>query len=206
MLFKCKMDHSNPHMLTPHLNGKKLSTNSSWDFEHVFETMDDYWVGPDENFFPESTPTRWRCDHFSKKWSKSKSDTTLSIKKPFVTPNFCGWNFSAMHHFWVWNFFCLQELPNNWYEKQKMLQNDIFFKIWSRIKRRVIHRLVLGSFWHQKWCIAEKFQPKKLGVTKGFFILKVVSDFVFDHFLEQLLQRHLVGVLSEQKFSSGPTQ
>ena len=27
---------------TPHLNQKKLSTNSSWDFEHVFETMDDY--------------------------------------------------------------------------------------------------------------------------------------------------------------------
>ena len=90
--------------ITPHLNGKKLSTNSSWDFEHVFETMDDYWVGPDENFFPESTPTRWRCDHFSKKWSKSKSDTTLSIKKPFVTPNFCGRNFSTMHHFWVWIF------------------------------------------------------------------------------------------------------
>ena len=31
------------HMVyTPHLNGKKLSTNSPWDFEHVFETMDDY--------------------------------------------------------------------------------------------------------------------------------------------------------------------
>ena len=89
---------------TPHLNRKKLSTNSSWDFEHVFETMDDYWVGPDENFCPESTRTRWRCNHFSKKWSKSKSDTTLSIKKPFVTPNFCGQNFSTMHHFCVWIF------------------------------------------------------------------------------------------------------
>ena len=77
---------------TPHLNRKKLSTNSSWDFEHVFETMDDYWVGPDENFFPESTPTRWRCDHFSKKWSKSKSDTTLSLKKTFshLLPVFCS--------------------------------------------------------------------------------------------------------------------
>ena len=27
---------------TPHLNGKKLSTNSPWDFEYVLETMDDY--------------------------------------------------------------------------------------------------------------------------------------------------------------------
>ena len=84
---------------TPHLKWKKLLNNSSWDFEHVLDTMDDYWVGPDENFCPESTPTRWRCNHFSKKWSKSKFDATLSIKKPFVTPKFCGWNFSQMHHF-----------------------------------------------------------------------------------------------------------
>ena len=37
----------------------------------------------------------------------------------------------------------------------------------------------------QKWCIVEKFRPQKLGVTKGFFILKVVSNFDFDHFLEK---------------------
>ena len=29
---------------------KKLSNNSSWAFEHVLETMDDYWLGQDENF------------------------------------------------------------------------------------------------------------------------------------------------------------
>ena len=43
----------------------------------------------------------------------------------------------------------------------------------------------------QKWCIVEKFRPQKLGVTKGFFILKVVSDFDFDHFLEKWSQHHL---------------
>ena len=58
----------------------------------------------------------------------------------------------------------------------------------------------------QKWCIVEKFRPQKVGVTKGFFILKVVSDFDFDHFLEKWSQRHLVGVLSGKKFSSGSTQ
>ena len=63
---------------------------------------------PRWKFFPESIRTRWRCDHFSKKWSKSKSDATLSIKKPFVTPNFCGRNFSTMHHFWVWIFLSLK--------------------------------------------------------------------------------------------------
>ena len=37
----------------------------------------------------------------------------------------------------------------------------------------------------QKWCIAEKFGRQKLGRKKGFFILKVVSHFDFDHFLEK---------------------
>ena len=36
-----------------------------------------------------------------------------------------------------------------------------------------------------KWCIREKFCHQKLGVTKGFFILKVASKFDFDHFLEK---------------------
>ena len=27
---------------TPHLNEKKLSMNSSWDFEYVLDTVDDY--------------------------------------------------------------------------------------------------------------------------------------------------------------------
>ena len=37
----------------------------------------------------------------------------------------------------------------------------------------------------QKCCMAETFRGQKLGVTKGSFILKVVSDFDFDHFLEK---------------------
>ena len=72
--------------ITPHFKWKKLSNNSSWDFEYVLDTVDDYWVGPDKNFCPESTPTRWRCYHFSKKWSKSKFDATLSIRKTFRYP------------------------------------------------------------------------------------------------------------------------
>ena len=47
-------------------------------------------------------------------------------------------------------FFCLQELTNNWYKKQKMAPKWYFSKIWLKIKPRVIHILVLGSFWHQK--------------------------------------------------------
>ena len=97
--WKISVRFSQNKVFTPHLTGKKLSTNSPWDFKYVLENMDDYWVGPDENFCPESTRTRWRCYHFSKKWSKSRFDTTLSIKKTFVTPKFCGQNFSQMHHF-----------------------------------------------------------------------------------------------------------
>ena len=67
--------------LTPHLKWKKLLNNSSWDFEHILDTMDDYWFGPDKDFFPESTPTRWRCYHFSKKWSKSKFDFNHFLEK-----------------------------------------------------------------------------------------------------------------------------
>ena len=33
---------STKNLYTPHLNEKKLSTNSSWDFEYVLEPMDDY--------------------------------------------------------------------------------------------------------------------------------------------------------------------
>ena len=84
---------------TPHLTWKKLSTNSPWDFKYVLETMNDYSVGPNETFCRESTRTRWRCYHFSKKVVKIKIWHHLEYKKPFVTPNFCGWNFSVMHHF-----------------------------------------------------------------------------------------------------------
>ena len=83
---------------------KNLSTNSPWGFEHVLDTMNYYWLCPDERFFPRSLPTRWRCNHFSKKWPKSKSDTTFTNKKTFVTPTFCKRNFSRMHRFGFMNF------------------------------------------------------------------------------------------------------
>ena len=34
----------------------------------------------------------------------------------------------------------------------------------------------------QKWCIREKFRHQKLGVTKGFFKVEVLSDFDFGDF------------------------
>ena len=90
--------------LTADLNEKNLPTNSSWGFEHVLDTMNYYWLCPDERFFPRSLPTRWRCNHFFKKWPKSKSDTTFTNKKTFVTPTFCKWIFSRMHRFGFMNF------------------------------------------------------------------------------------------------------
>ena len=66
---------------TLHLNGKNLSTNSPWGFEHIFDTMNYCWLCPEERIFHSTLPTRWRCNHFSKKWPKPKLDTTFTIKK-----------------------------------------------------------------------------------------------------------------------------
>ena len=92
---------------TPHFNGKKLWNNSTWNFELIFHTMDINWLSPRQNFFHSSLVSRWRCDQFSKKCPKSKSDNTFTLKKPFVTPNFCKWNLSPMHHFRTVNYFTL---------------------------------------------------------------------------------------------------
>ena len=112
---------------TPHLNGKKLSTNSPWDFEYVFVTMDDYWVDADENFCPESTRTRWRCNHFSQKWPKSKIKKNL-LNKNLLLPLTFGVEIFLRCTIFEFGFFCLQKLTNIWYEKQKMLKNDVFEK------------------------------------------------------------------------------
>ena len=101
--------------------------NSPRDFEYVFETMDDYCVCPDENFCPESTRTRWRCNHFSKKWPKSKIKKIL-LNKNRPLPLTSGVEIFLGCTIFEFGFFCLQKLTNNWYKKQKMLQNDVFKK------------------------------------------------------------------------------
>ena len=55
-------------------------------------------------------------------------------------------------------------------------------------------------------CIQEKFRLQKVGVTKVFFIVKVVSDFDFGHFLEKISQRHLETKVLGTKFWSGNNQ
>ena len=41
------------------------------------------------------------------------------------------------------------------------------------------------KFINPKRCIREKFRLQKVGVTKVFLLVKVVSDFDFGHFLEK---------------------
>ena len=90
-------------IFTPHLKWKKLFDNSSWDFEHVLDTMDDYWIGPDKNFYPESTPTRWRCYHFFPKVVEIKIWRHFEYKKTFTSVDeiFLG---CAILKIWI---FCL---------------------------------------------------------------------------------------------------
>ena len=87
---------------TVHLNGKNLSTNSSWDFDGVVDTMDPYWFVPDKYFFPRSYLSRWCCDSLQelfKKVVKIKSRQHFQAKKTSATPKFCKRNFSRMLRF-----------------------------------------------------------------------------------------------------------
>ena len=88
--------------ITVQLNGKNLSTNSSWDFDGVVDTMDPYWFVPDEYFFPRSYLSRWCCDSLQelfKKVVKIKSRQHFQAKKTSATPKFCKRNFSRMLRF-----------------------------------------------------------------------------------------------------------
>ena len=62
------------------------------------------------------------------------------------------------------------------------------------------------KFQTQKWWIWEKFRHQKLGVTKGFFKVKVVSKFDFGNFLTKWLQRHLVTLHWMTNFWRGSCQ
>ena len=92
---------------TVHLNGKNLSTNSSWDFEHILHTMNPYWLCTDEQFCPIASGSRWRCDSLQQlfqKMLKMKNGHHFQAKKTFATPKFCKWTFSQMHRFEDMNF------------------------------------------------------------------------------------------------------
>ena len=41
-------------VFTLHLNGKNLLNNSSWDFEHIFDTRNSYGLCPGQNCFSKS--------------------------------------------------------------------------------------------------------------------------------------------------------
>ena len=135
---------------TAHLNEKNLSTNSSWGFEHVLDTMNYYWLCPDERFFPRSLPTRWRCNHFSKKWPKSKSDTTFTNKKTSVTPTFCKRNFSWMNRFGLMNFLSSTAPSSVVWRNRKWPRKVASIEIWKHIFIACL-LLIYGNFYAKKW-------------------------------------------------------
>ena len=85
----------------------------------------------------------------------------FEYKKPFVTPNFCGRNFSTMHHFWVW-IFLSPKIDEYLVQKTENAPKWCFQKRWLKINPRVILRLLLDSFWHQKrsWFIIAQTRAK----------------------------------------------
>ena len=96
--------------LTLHLNRKNLSNNSPWDFDTVLDTIDPNWFYPDENFCPQSTGSRWRCNSLKQLFKKElqmKIGHHFQAKKTSATPKFCKRNFSRMHHVGDMNFLSL---------------------------------------------------------------------------------------------------
>ena len=86
---------------------------------------------------------------FFQKVVEIKNKKNFTLKKPFVTPNFWCRNFSRIHHFWVWNFLS-SRITVYLVWKTENAPKLVLAKKWSKIKPRVIQRLVFGSFWHQK--------------------------------------------------------
>ena len=72
--FKWKIERE----FTLHLNGKFLSTNTSWDFEDVFDTIDHYWFCP-EFFFVHKTSSGGAI-YYS---SKSKVQKLVKMKNEY---------------------------------------------------------------------------------------------------------------------------
>ena len=56
------------------------------------------------------------------------------------------------------------------------------FGVFSVFHTKYIVILEDKKFQTQKWWIREKFRHQKLGVTKGFFKVKTLSDFDFRYF------------------------
>ena len=98
--------------------------------------MNYYWLCPDENFSPQSTATRWRCYHISKKWPKSKSDTTFTHKKTSVTPTFCKRNFSRMHRFGFMNFLSPKKGCFNW-DMKKYFHSMFTIDLWQLLCQKI---------------------------------------------------------------------
>ena len=88
-------------------NSKKMLKQA----KHIFDTFEYFWVDHKSKFFCNCLATRWRCDQFFQKSPKSKSDNTFTLKKPFVTPNFCKRNLSRMHCFEIMNSFTFKITP-----------------------------------------------------------------------------------------------
>ena len=137
-------------VFTAHLNEKNLSTNSSWGFEHVLDTMNYYWLCPDDWFVHSTLPTRWRCNQFSKKWSKSKSDTTFTNKKTSVTPTFCKRNFSRMNRFGLMNFLSSTAPSSVVWRNRKWPRKVASIEIWKHIFIACL-LMIYGNFYAKKW-------------------------------------------------------
>ena len=98
---------------------KNLSTNSSWDFDGVVDTMDPYWFVPDEHFSPLTSGSRCYCDSLQQLFQKvlkmknrqhfqakklllpTENDTQLDILLMYSVSGRFGMAWSIIHIPWI---------------------------------------------------------------------------------------------------------
>ena len=112
--------------------------------------MNYYWLCSDNWFVHSTLPTRWRCNQFSKKWPKSKSNTTFTNKKTSVTPTFCKRNFSRMNRFGLMNFLSSTAPSSVVWRNRKWPRKVASIEIWKHIFIACL-LLIYGNFYAKKW-------------------------------------------------------
>ena len=95
------------------------------------------------------------------------------IQTKFSKSDHFAWVYAIINHYFFWCqmlpktnlWMTLSLIFNHIFEKYNFGAFSVFYtNYWLNFRAKKIQT--------QKWCILEKFQPQKLGVTKGFFKLK----------------------------------
>ena len=143
---------SSAEILCTHCSFERKKSLSEFllGFRTCFRYYELLLIMPRWKFFSSMFLSRWRCNHFSKKWPKSKSDTTFTHKKTSVTPTFCKRNFSRMNRFGLMNFLSSTAPSSVVWRNRKGPKKVASIEIWKHIFIACL-LLIYGNFYAKKW-------------------------------------------------------